>query len=169
MAVVGVDAQLVDDFEVVLAPVLDVDQGVVERRAVVALEGVDVAQGLRGVVDIRRDHAVEQALEFAVGELDAVKRLELLAEIGFQRGAVANVRPIGVFEVAQLGDKIKLDLAFRGCHCYAQTCGWGFDNRGSLTVLDETYQHWLPKSVSHSVLPGYTSSLDDSSSRISTL
>jgi len=44
MAVVGVDAQLVDDFEVVLAPILDVDQGEVERRAVVPLEGVDVAQ-----------------------------------------------------------------------------------------------------------------------------
>ena len=72
MAVVGVDAQLVDDFEVVLAPVLDVDQGVVERCAVVALEGVDAAQRLRGVVDVRRDHVVKQALEFAVSEFDAI-------------------------------------------------------------------------------------------------
>jgi hypothetical protein len=34
---------------------------------------------------------VEQALEFAVGQVDAVERLELLAEVGFQRGAVADV------------------------------------------------------------------------------
>ncbi|QRK12305.1 hypothetical protein JQX13_21125 [Archangium violaceum] len=38
VAVVGVDAELVDDFEGVLAPVLDVDEGVVERGAVVADE-----------------------------------------------------------------------------------------------------------------------------------
>jgi hypothetical protein len=118
MAVVGVDAQLVDDFEVVLAPVLDVDQGVVERCAVVALEGVDAAQRLRGVVDVRRDHVVKQALEFAFGELHAVKRLELLAEVGFQGGAVADVVAVGVFEIAQLRDQIKLDLVFRGCHCH---------------------------------------------------
>jgi len=59
MAVVGVDAQLVDDFEVVLAPVLDVDQGVVERRAIVALEAVDAAQRLGRVVDVRRSYAIE--------------------------------------------------------------------------------------------------------------
>ena len=116
VAVVGVDAQLVDDFKVVLAPVLDVHQGVVEGGAVVALEAVDAAQRLGSVVDVRRDHAVEQALEFAVGELDAVKRVELLAEIGFQSDTVADVRAIGVFEVAQLGEQIEFDLAFRGGH-----------------------------------------------------
>ena len=39
VAVVGVDAELVDDLEGVLAPVLDVDERVVQRRAVVAGEG----------------------------------------------------------------------------------------------------------------------------------
>ena len=43
MAVVGVDAKLVDDFEVVLAPVLDVHQGEIQLRAVVTFEAVDVA------------------------------------------------------------------------------------------------------------------------------
>jgi len=61
VAAVGVDAQLVDDFEVVLAPVLDIDQRVVERRAVVALEAVDAAQGLGGAVDVGGDDAIEQA------------------------------------------------------------------------------------------------------------
>ena len=44
VAVVGVDAELVDDLERVFAPVLDVDQGVVQRRAVIAGEGI-VARG----------------------------------------------------------------------------------------------------------------------------
>ena len=45
VAVVGVDAELVDDLEGVLAPVLDVDEGVVQRRAVVAGEAVDARGG----------------------------------------------------------------------------------------------------------------------------
>ena len=43
MAVVGVDAQLIDDLERVLAPVPDVDERVVQRRAVVAGEAVALA------------------------------------------------------------------------------------------------------------------------------
>ena len=48
VAVVGVDAELVDDLEVVFAPVLEVDEGVVQRRAVIADEAFDGAEGLRG-------------------------------------------------------------------------------------------------------------------------
>ena len=44
MAVVGVDAELVDYLEAVFAPVFDVDQGVEEWRAVVAVEAVALAQ-----------------------------------------------------------------------------------------------------------------------------
>jgi len=44
VAVVGVDAELVDDLERVLAPVLDIDEGVIQRRAVVAGEAVDGAE-----------------------------------------------------------------------------------------------------------------------------
>jgi len=126
VAVVGVDAQLVNDFEVVFAPVLDVDQGVVERRTVVALEAVDVAQRLGSVIDVRCDDAVEQALEFAVGEPDPVKRLELLAEIGFQRGTIADIRAVGVFEVTQPGEQVVLDVLFRCCHesCLKDANGW---------------------------------------------
>lgn len=38
VAVIGIDARLADDLEGVLAPVLDVDEGVVKRDAVVAGE-----------------------------------------------------------------------------------------------------------------------------------
>jgi hypothetical protein len=81
VAVVRVDAELVDDLEVVFAPVLDVDQGVVQRRAVVAGEGVDAAQGLGGGEDIRGDDLIQQAGELGIGEADAVQGLELLAEV----------------------------------------------------------------------------------------
>ena len=58
VAVVGVDADLVDDLEGVLTPVLEVDEGVVQRRAVLAGEGVDLPQGLGGGEDIRADNFV---------------------------------------------------------------------------------------------------------------
>ena len=48
VAVVGVDAKLVNYLKGVFAPVLDVDQGVVERCAVVAGKGVAPAQGAGG-------------------------------------------------------------------------------------------------------------------------
>ena len=44
VAVVGVDAELVDDFKRVFAPVLNVDQGVVQGRAVIAREAVALAE-----------------------------------------------------------------------------------------------------------------------------
>jgi hypothetical protein len=46
VAVVRVDAELVDDLEGVLAPILQVHQRVVERRAIVASERVDLPQSL---------------------------------------------------------------------------------------------------------------------------
>ena len=99
VAVVGVDAELADDFKGVLAPVLDVDQRVVERRAVVAGEGVALAEGVGGGEDVGRDDLVEQAIELGVGQVDAVKRLELLAEVLFQRGAVADIWAVCIFKI----------------------------------------------------------------------
>lgn len=98
-AVVGVDAELVDDLEGVFAPVLDVEEGVVERSAVVAGEAVDLAEQGRGGEDIGSDDLIEKALEFAVGELDAVEGLEVVAEVAFQGGTVADIGAVGVFEI----------------------------------------------------------------------
>ena len=97
VAVVRIDAELVDDLEMVFAPVLDVDEGVVQRRAVIAGEAADGAQGLRGGEDVRGDDLVQQAGEFRVGEADAVEGFELFAEVGFQRGTVGDVRAVFVF------------------------------------------------------------------------
>ena len=98
LALTAVSAQLVDDLKVVLAPVPDVHQGVVQRRTIVALEAVDVAKPLGSAVDIGRDDAVEQALKLAVSQMHAVQRFELGSEVGFERGAVCCHH--GQFEVA---------------------------------------------------------------------
>ena len=98
VAVVRVDAELADDLEGVFAPVLDVDEGVVQRRAVIAGEAVDGPQGLRGGEDIRGDDLVEQAGELGIGEADAVEGFELFAEVFLQRGAVGDVRAVFVFQ-----------------------------------------------------------------------
>jgi hypothetical protein len=55
VAVVGVDAKLVDNFKRVLAPVVDVDEGVVQRRAVFTSEAVATAKCLSSSKDIGRD------------------------------------------------------------------------------------------------------------------
>ena len=72
VAVVRVDAELVDDLEVVYAPVLEVDEGVVQRRAVVASERVDPPQGLGGGEDVGGDDLVEESGELGVCQADAV-------------------------------------------------------------------------------------------------
>jgi hypothetical protein len=59
MAVIRIDAQLINDFEGVLAPVLDVDEGVVQRRAVIANEAVALAKCAGGGEDIGRDDLVD--------------------------------------------------------------------------------------------------------------
>ena len=115
VAVVGVDAELVDDLEGVLAPVLDVDERVVERRAVVAGEALRLRR-VRAAVDVGRDDLVEQALELAVGEGDAIQGFELLAEVCFKRGAVADVGAIFVlrgpvaFRQGLLQDRVRVIL-----------------------------------------------------------
>jgi len=90
VAVVGVGAELARDLEAVLAPVLDVDQRVVERGAVVAGEAVYAAEYFCGTEGVGRDDLVEKTLELAVGQLDAVECLELFAEVALKRGAVSD-------------------------------------------------------------------------------
>ncbi len=110
--VVGVDAQLVDDLEAVLAPVLDVDQGVVQRGAVVAGECFALTQLPGRGVDVGRDDVVQQAGELAVGQVDPVQGFELLAEVAFQRGAVPDVGAVLVLEALELADEAVLDVLF---------------------------------------------------------
>ncbi|OPZ61164.1 MAG: hypothetical protein BWY88_00346 [Synergistetes bacterium ADurb.Bin520] len=111
VAVVGVDAQLVDHLEGVFAPVFDVDQGVLEGCAVVALEGVALAHDAGGDEDVRGDDALQQSVKLVVREAHAVQGLEVLPEVALQRRAAPEVRAVGVFEVGQLFDQQAFDLA----------------------------------------------------------
>jgi hypothetical protein len=112
VAIVGVDAELVDELERVLASVLDVDEGVVEGRAVIAREAVDLTEGTGGGEDIGGNDLVEQTFKLAIGEGDAVAGLEGLAEVGFEGSAVANVWAMLVFQVEKLRDQGLFKLTF---------------------------------------------------------
>ncbi len=67
VAVIGIDAQLVDDFKVVFAPVFDVDQGVMQRCTVFTLKVITLAQGFGGGENVGGDDFVAQAGEFCIG------------------------------------------------------------------------------------------------------
>ena len=126
VAVVGVDAQLVDHLEGVLAPVLDVDQGVVQRRAVFAGEGVDAAKGFGSGEHVGGDDFVQQAGEFAIGQANAVQGLELLAEVALQCSAVADVVAVLILQVLELADETVFNLLLLddgACACGRQTIG----------------------------------------------
>ncbi len=66
VAVLRIDTKLIDHLKVVLAPILKVDQRIVQRRSVVAREGVEIAKHFGGGEDVRRDDLVEQPGELAV-------------------------------------------------------------------------------------------------------
>ena len=116
VAVVRVDPELAGDLERVLAPVVDVNQRVVQRRTVITRERVAVPERMRSGEYIRGDDFAQQTRELAVRELDLVQRLEMLAEIPLQRGAVAKIGPDLVLEIAQPGDELLLDVAFPDMH-----------------------------------------------------
>ena len=130
VAIVGIDAKLMHDLEVVLAPVLEVHQRIGERCAVIAAEVVLLAQHAGSGEYVGRDQFVEQARELAVGEAHAIECFELLAEVGFERGPVADVGSIGVLEVAQLLDEGRLDVLFFHTKTL-QLGGWRIRGLGS--------------------------------------
>lgn len=103
------EAVAVVGFEVVLAPVLDVDECVVQGGPVVAGEGVALEEGAGCGKDIRSDYFAQQAGELAIRQRDAVQGLELLAQITLMSSTVAYVRTVGALQVFQLVDETLLD------------------------------------------------------------
>ena len=118
VAVVGVDAELVDDLEGVLAPVLDVDQRVVERRAVVAGEGCCGSRSVRAAVKTS-GVTISSSRRWNSPSVrrDAVECLELLAEVCFQRGAVADVGAVLVLQVREASRSARLRVGVRTKSC----------------------------------------------------
>lgn len=99
MAVVRIDTELINDLEGVLAPVLDVDEGVIERCAIIAGEGFPVPEGPRGFVHVRCDDLIDESLKLAVGECDTIQGFEFFSEVRFKRGSIADVGAILVLEI----------------------------------------------------------------------
>ena len=120
VAVVGINAELLDKLIVVFAPVLDVDESVVQRSSVVTCEGVDLAEGLRGGEDIGRDDLVKKAGELAVCEADTVQCFEFHPEVPLQPGSVADIRAVDVFQANKLLDECIFNVLF------PEDGGWGF-------------------------------------------
>src|SRR4051794_10820900 len=98
MAVVAVDPKLVDDLEVVLAPVPNVHKRVVERSAIVADERLSLPEETGGLVNVRSDDVVEESLKLAVSERDPIQGLELAPEVRLKRGPIVNVRAVFVLQ-----------------------------------------------------------------------
>ena len=104
MAVVRIDAKLMDNLKRVLTPVLDIDQGVVERCAVVTAERFPVSKGAGGLKHVGCDDLLKESLEFADGECYAIQGFKLFPEVRFKRGSVTDVRAIFVLEILQFLD-----------------------------------------------------------------
>lgn len=138
VAAVGVDAELVDHLKGVFAPVLDIDQGVEQRRAVVSLKAVALAQVPRGRKDIERDDLIQQSSKLGIHEIHPVERLKLFAEVLLQRGAISDVRSITVFEIAQFFDQGLFNCCFS--HCHAQ----GIQKGGLLAISPSTKTYIAP-------------------------
>lgn len=65
-----------------------------------------------GGEDIGGDDLIQQAGKLRICKLAAVQFLELLAEVLLQRGAVGDVRSVGIFEAAEFFDERILDVPF---------------------------------------------------------
>ena len=96
VAVGGVDAELVDHLEGVFAPILDIDEGEIELRAVVAGEGVEGAKRFGRVEDIGGDEFIEQPIEFGIREPHAIEGFELEPEVRLERRPIADIGAIFV-------------------------------------------------------------------------
>jgi hypothetical protein len=112
VAVVGINPRLINDLEGVFAPIRNVDQGEVQGCTVIPGEAVTFPEGAGGGENIGSDNSVQETLELAICEVDAIEFFEVLSKILFQGRPVANVRTVFVFQAAQLFDELFFELAF---------------------------------------------------------
>lgn len=104
VAVFGVHPQLVHHLKLVLAPLLDIDKRVLQRRAVLPLERIPLLQCLRRHERIGGDDLIAQPPKLRIRQAHPVQRLKFLPEILFQRLPAPYIGPVGVFEVGKFTD-----------------------------------------------------------------
>lgn len=112
VAVLRIDSELIDHLKVILTPILQVDQRIIQRRAVVACEGVEIAKDLGGGEDVRLDDLVEQPGKLAVRQLDAVEGFKLFSKITLKRRTAIDICTINVFQFSQTGYQVGFDFLF---------------------------------------------------------
>ena len=112
VAVGGIDGELVHHLIVILAPVPQVHKAVVEGGAIVACEGLLLAQALGGGEYIGSDILLQELSEFVIREGDEIEPLEFLAEIAFECIQITDIAAVGVFHFLEFFQELLLKLCF---------------------------------------------------------
>ncbi len=110
VAVVGIDAELVNDLEVVFAPVADIDERVGKRGAVVASKVVFLAEDPAGSKYVGGNQLTQKTLKLGIRKVDAIEGLEFPAKVELKGGTITDIGAIGVLEVAQFLDELILEI-----------------------------------------------------------
>ena len=66
IAVLCIYAKLVYDFEFILTPIPDINEGVLQGGIIIALESVDFSQAFCGSKHIRSDDTISQACKLRI-------------------------------------------------------------------------------------------------------
>jgi len=85
-------------------------------RTVFTSEAGALAQSTGSVENVSRIDLIEQPLEFAISQFDAIERLKLLTEVVFKRRPVADVRAVFVLQSTKLLDELLFKLTSCGRH-----------------------------------------------------
>lgn len=117
-AISSVDGELVHHFIVVLAPVPQIHEAVIEGGAIVAHESLFLAQSLRCGEHVGSNVFLKKFAEFIVREGDEIEPFELLAEVLLQRIKVTNVASVGEFQLLQFVQELLLELCFALDHVF---------------------------------------------------
>ena len=91
MAVIGVDAKLVDYLEGIFAPLPDVDQGVKECLTIVPIKAVALTQMTGSGENIRSNNLIQQSGKLCIRQMHTIQRFELFTKVLLQPGTVADV------------------------------------------------------------------------------
>ena len=84
-AVGGIDGELVHDFIVVLAPVTQIYETIIEGSAIIAVKGLLLTQAFRRGKHVGRYIFLKEFAKFIVRERDEIEPFELLTEVPFER------------------------------------------------------------------------------------
>ncbi len=83
MTVIRVHLELADDLKMILAPILGIDERVVERDAVITYQSVALPQCLCRLEHVRLNNLSQKTFKLRIRKTNAVQFFKLLLEISF--------------------------------------------------------------------------------------